>query len=94
VKPGYGNGCSGWFSDRSATYLAAGRPVIVQDTGIGQYLPVGSGLLTFTDLASAAAAIEQVEQNYAYHAAAARVLAREYLDSDRVLSRLLQLAEI
>jgi hypothetical protein len=94
VKPGYAIGCSGWFSDRSATYLATGRPVIVQDTGIGQYLPTGAGLLTFTDLKSAVAAIEQVERDYAYHAAAARALAREYLDSDRVLSRLLQIAGV
>ena len=94
VKPGYADGRSGWVSDRSAAYLAAGRPVIIQDTGIGQYLPVGFGLLTFTDFESAVTAIEQVEQNYARHAAAARVLAREYLDSDRVLSHLLQVAGV
>jgi hypothetical protein len=92
VKPGYAVGRSGWFSDRSAAYLAAGRPVIIQDTGIGQHLPTDSGVLTFEDLESALAAIEQVEQNYAHHAAAATAFAREYLDSDRVLSRLLQLA--
>jgi hypothetical protein len=94
VKPGYALGRSGWFSDRSASYLAAGRPVIVQDTSIGQYLPTGAGLLTFHDLESAVAAIERVEQDYAQHAAAASAFAREYLDSDRVLSRLLQLAGV
>jgi hypothetical protein len=91
VKHGYAAGRSGWFSDRSACYLAAGRPVILQDTGAGRYLPMGNGLLTFTDLDSAADALARVESDYATHAAAARALAREYLDSDRVLSRLLGL---
>jgi hypothetical protein len=92
AKHGYVAGRTGWFSDRSACYLAAGRPVIVQDTGIGSYVPTGSGLLTFTDIDSAAAALDQVERDYARHAAAAAAFAREYLDSDRVLARLLQLA--
>ena len=92
VKHGYAAGRTGWFSDRSACYLAAGRPVIVQDTGIGRYLPTGMGVLTFTDLASAADAIEQVERNYAAHAAEAVGFAREHLDSDRVLARLAELA--
>ena len=92
VKHGYAAGRTGWFSDRSACYLAAGRPVIVQDTGIGACLPTGTGLLTFSDLDSAVAALDQAEQNYAAHAAAAAALAREHLDSDRVLTRLAQLA--
>lgn len=94
VKHGYAAGRTGWFSDRSACYLAAGRPVICQDTGIGEYVPTGAGLLTFTDLDSAVDAISRVEQGYAQHAAAASAFAREYLDSDRVLTRLLQLAGI
>jgi hypothetical protein len=93
VKPGYVLGRSGWFSDRSALYLAAGRPVIMQDTGIGQYLPTQAGLLTFTDFDSAVLALERVERDYARHAEAAAAFAREYLDSNRVLSRLVQLAE-
>jgi hypothetical protein len=92
VKQGYAAGRTGWFSDRSACYLAAGRPVIVQDTGIGSYVPTGTGLLTFIDIDSAAEAIERVERDYARHATAAAAFAREYLDSDRVLARLLQLA--
>lgn len=92
VKHGYTAGRTGWFSDRSACYLAAGRPVIVQDTGIGRYLPVGAGLLTFTDIDSAAAALESVEANYPRHVAAATSFARTYVDSDRVLSRLMDLA--
>jgi hypothetical protein len=94
VKHGYAAGRTGWFSDRSACYLAAGRPVILQDTGIGRYVPTGTGLLTFTDIDSAAEAIERVECDYARHAAAARAFAREYLDSDRVLGNLLRLAGI
>jgi hypothetical protein len=94
VKQGYAAGRTGWFSDRSACYLAAGRPVIVQDTGLGRYVPTGAGLLTFTDLDSAAEALERVEHNYAQHAAAATAFAREYLDSDRVLTHLVQLAGV
>jgi hypothetical protein len=92
AKHGYVAGRSGWFSDRSACYLAAGRPVIIEDTGIGNYLPTGSGLLTFTDVESAAAAISAVESEYCRHAAAATAFAREFLDSDLVLERLLRIA--
>ena len=94
VKQGYAAGRTGWFSDRSACYLTAGRPVIMQDTGIGKYVPTGDGLLTFTDIDSAAQAINRVESDYSHHAAAATAFAREFLDSDLVLSRLLQLAGI
>jgi hypothetical protein len=94
VKHGYAAGRTGWFSDRSACYLAAGRPVIMQDTGIGAHVPTGTGVLTFTDIDSAAEAINYVESDYSRHAAAAVAFAREFLDSDLVLSRLLQLAGI
>jgi hypothetical protein len=92
AKHGYVAGRTGWFSDRSACYLAAGRPVIVQDTGLASHVPVGNGLLTFTDLAGAADALRRVESDYDHHAAAARSFAKEHLDSNRVLTRLLQLA--
>ena len=92
VKHGYAAGQTGWFSDRSACYLAAGRPVIVQDTGIGRYVPTGAGLLTFTDAASAAIALNDVERDYARHAEAAVTFAREHLDASRVLARLVELA--
>jgi hypothetical protein len=94
VKHGYAAGRTGWFSDRSACYLAAGRPVIIQDTGIGAYMPTGTGFLTFTDIDSASEAINNVESDYSRHAAAAAAFAREFLDSDLVLPRLLQLAGI
>jgi hypothetical protein len=92
VKHGYAAGRTGWFSDRSACYLAAGRPVIVQDTGLAAHLPTGAGLLTFTDVATAARALGTVESDYAAHARAARAFAREHLDANVVLPRLLQLA--
>ena len=94
VKNGYAAGRSGWFSDRSACYLAAGRPVIIQDTGLAGHLPTGEGLLVFTDVASAASAIDRVEADYARHAAAAAEFARRYLDSDRVIGRLVELSEL
>jgi hypothetical protein len=92
VKEGYAAGRTGWFSDRSACYLAAGRPVVVQDTGIGAYLPIGKGLMTFSDLNGAVEALRQIETDYFEHAAAAAEFAREFLDSDRVLNRLVRLA--
>ena len=81
--------CSGWFSCRSACYLAAGRPVVVQDTGFSTILTAGEGILSFNTLESAVAAIDEVEANYPRHAKAARHLAYEYFDSDKVLSQLL-----
>jgi hypothetical protein len=94
VKPGYAAGRTAWFSDRSACYLAAGRPVIMQDTGIGRYVPTGLGLLTFRDAESAIDDFERVERDYERHAAAARDFARSHLDSDRILTRLLELAGV
>jgi hypothetical protein len=80
---------SGWFSDRSATYLAAGRPVVTQDTGFGNILPTGRGLFGFSTLDEAAAAVDAINADYAQHSRAAGELAREYFDSDLVLTRLL-----
>jgi len=94
VRPVCSLGQSGWFSDRSGCYLATGRPVVMEDTGLGRHLPVGRGLLTYTDLESAAWCLETVQRDYAKHALAAREFAREYLDSDRVLSRILALARV
>src|SRR5262249_10260822 len=90
AKNGYVQGRSGWFSERSACYLAAGRPVVVQDTGFSAVLPVGEGILPFTTMEEAVAAIREVEGNYARQAQAARALAEEYFDSARVLTRLIE----
>jgi len=83
---------SGWFSCRSACYLAAGRPVVVQDTGFSSILPVGEGLLPFTTMDEAIEAIHEVEGNYTRHSKVARAIAQEYFDSDKVLSQLLEKA--
>jgi hypothetical protein len=80
---------SGWFSERSMCYLAAGRPVLAQDTGITELYPTDAGLLTFTTLDEAVEAVRALDADYDLHARAARAIAEEYFDSDRVLSRLL-----
>ncbi|MGY1703972.1 glycosyltransferase family 2 protein [Geodermatophilus sp. SYSU D00697] len=80
---------SGWFSDRSATYLAAGRPVVTQETGFSNALPTGKGLLPFTTPDDAVAAVTDVVGNYGEHSRAAAEVARECFDSDVVLGRLL-----
>lgn len=81
---------SGWFSDRSICYLASGRPVLAQDTGLRGRYPLGEGLLTFATLEEAASAVETIRRDYARHCRAAREIAEEYFDSDKVLKRLLQ----
>jgi hypothetical protein len=80
----------GWFSDRTAAYLASGRPALVQDTGFDTVLPVGEGVLTFSYLREAEQGARRIVADPAAHAAAARELARAHLDSDLVLGRLLE----
>jgi hypothetical protein len=92
AKNAYVDGKSGWFSGRSACYLAAGRPVIVQDTGFSRLLPVGEGILCFNTLDEAEVGIREVEANYSRHAKAAQDIAEAYFDSDKVLNRLLNIA--
>lgn len=77
---------TGWVSDRSAHFLAAGRPVVVQDTGAA--LPAGGGYLTFSDLDEAADRIAEVVRDPAGHGRAARALAEEHLEATAVLGRL------
>ena len=90
AKSGYVAARCGWFSDRSVCYLASGRPVIALETGYSQYLPVGEGLFTFTTIDDVLASLEAVRADYARHARAARAVAEEYLDSRKVLGRLLR----
>jgi len=78
----------GWFSCRSVCYLAAKRPVVVQETGFSDYIPTGHGLFAFSNLDEAVAAIATIEQNYEYHQQAAWELAHIF-DSQRVLSEML-----
>lgn len=84
-KEGYVALRTGWFSDRSAAYLAAGRPVVMQDTGFGAFLPTGEGLFAVRDVEEAAAAIDAIATDPARHAARAREIAMEHLDAARVL---------
>jgi hypothetical protein len=81
---------SGWVSERSICYLASGRPVVAQDTGLADRYPLGAGLLAFDTLDGAAACVESIARGYAHHAAAARALAEDRFDSDKVLTRLLE----
>ncbi len=90
AKSGYVASRCGWFSDRSACYLASGRPVVALGTGLSGALPTGRGLVLFDEVDGAVAAIEEIESDYARHATAARELAVEYLDARRVLLRLLE----
>jgi hypothetical protein len=92
AKHGYVTSRGGWFSDRSICYLASGRPVLVQDTGLGDWLPLGEGLLVFTELKDALRGIELINSNYAAHRRAARALAEDYFAADKVLTRFLEQA--
>jgi hypothetical protein len=80
---------SGWFSDRSICYLASGKPVLAQDTGLKRLYPTGQGLVTFNTLEEAMCGVEEISADYSRHSLAARGIAEEYFDSDKVLSRLL-----
>jgi hypothetical protein len=80
---------SGWFSERSAQYLAAGKPVITQETGFSNVLPTGKGLFGFSTMEEIVAAVERINSAYEQHSRAARALAREYFSYDVVLKRIL-----
>jgi hypothetical protein len=90
AKHGYVVTRSGWFSERSAGYLASGRPVIVQDTGFPRWLSTGAGVLSFSTPDEAVTAVEDVARRYDLHCAAAREMAAEYFDSGTVLTRLIE----
>jgi hypothetical protein len=80
---------SGWFSDRSVCYLAAGRPVVTQDSGFGTHIPTGEGLFAYTTMAEAVDALARINADYPRHSAAARRVAREHFGAEPVLGRLL-----
>jgi len=90
AKSGYVVSRCGWFSDRSICYLASGRPVLAQETGFSRFLPTGAGLFAFETAEDVLAAIEELDGDYPRHARAARALAEDCFDSDKVLSRLLE----
>jgi hypothetical protein len=90
AKHGYVESRCGWFSERTACYLASGRPALVQDTGFSGILPCGRGLWAYSDADSALEGLRQVEANYQQHCRAARELATECFDSRTVLASLLK----
>ena len=92
AKNGYVQGNAGWFSCRSACYLAAGRPVIVEDTGFRNVLPNGEGLLAFSTLDEAVDAVRAVESDLVRHSSAARQIARGYFAAEDVLASLIERA--
>ncbi|HEY2154554.1 MAG TPA: hypothetical protein VGH33_02925 [Isosphaeraceae bacterium] len=92
AKHGYVVGRTGWFSERSACYLASGRPVVVQDTGFPDWLECGAGVHAFRSPEGAAGALEEVIARAPFHARAAREIASAYFDARRVLARLINFA--
>jgi hypothetical protein len=90
AKEGYVKTRCGWFSDRTAAYLACGKPAIVQDTGFSEIIPCGEGLFAFRTADDIVAALEEIARDYPRHCRAARELAEQYFDSDKVLGELLR----
>jgi len=90
AKQAYVKTRSGWFSDRSVCYLAAGLPVIVQDTGFIDWLPMQQGVLTFSSIEEAVSCIERTNRDYAAHCQAARAIAEQVFSYKVVLPRLLE----
>lgn len=91
AKHGYVQMRGGWFSDRSVCYLASGRPVLVEDTGL-DWLPTGAGVVTFRDVPEAVAGVARINADYAGQRRAARQIAETVFAAGRVLPRLLDTA--
>jgi hypothetical protein len=89
AKQGYVVSRSGWFSERSAAYLASGRPVVTQDTGFSEWLKTGSGILAFNNIEEAEECLADVSSHYKHHSRAARDVAEKYFDSSIVLQKLM-----
>ena len=83
---------TGWFSDRSVCYLAAGRPVITQETGFSKYVPTGRGLFGFRTMDDILAAVDAIESDYASQSRAAREIAAEYFAAEKVVGSLMERA--
>jgi hypothetical protein len=81
---------SGWFSDRSATYLAAGKPVITQDTAFGNVLPTGRGLFAFRTIEDVLTALDTIRRDYAGNSQAAREIAEQYFGAEKVVGSLMK----
>jgi len=85
---------TGWFSDRSACYLASGRPVITQETGFTEFYGGGEGLFAFRSMDDIVAAAEAIRADYARHSRAAAELACEFFEAEKVLGSLLERAGV
>jgi hypothetical protein len=89
AKHAYVASRSGWFSDRSMCYLASGRPVLHQDTGCGDWLPAGEGVLLFSTMEDVLHGLERLTADYERHARAARAIAEDYFEAEKVVGRML-----
>ncbi len=92
AKHAYVASRSGWFSDRSTCFLAAGRPVLHQDTGYADWLPADAGVLPFSDLESLVDALDRLDRDYDLHARAARRVAEEHFEARVVIAEMLDAA--
>ena len=92
AKHGYVVSRSGWFSERSAAYLASGRPVLVQETGFSDWLQTKSGVIAFNTPDEVRAGIEEINSRYEHHCRAAREIVESYFDARKVLPRLIECA--
>jgi hypothetical protein len=90
AKDGYVKSRSGWFSERSAAYLASGRPVLTQETGFSKFIETGHGLFAFSDQTEVLAGIEKINRNYDFHCRAARQVAEDFFDHRMILRDLLE----
>jgi hypothetical protein len=90
AKEVYAASRSGWFSDRTVRYLASGKPALVQDTGFSAIYPCGEGLLPFNDMDEAVSGAGRIARDYERHCRAARQLAEDWFDSDKVLGSLVE----
>ncbi len=92
AKQGYVKMRCGWFSDRSVCYLASGLPLLIQDTGLDDWLPVGKGVVTFADMPGLLQGLTAINADYEGHRQAARRLAEDHFSTDKVLPALLEAA--
>lgn len=92
AKQGYVVSRCGWFSERSAAYLASGRPVLLQETGFSEWLPSGAGVLAFRTPEEALAGIDEINSRYEFHCRAAREIAAAYFDARTTLAPLIERA--
>jgi hypothetical protein len=90
AKHGYVLARTGWFSERSATYLSSGRPVVIQETGFSDWMETGAGVIPFSTPEEAVAGIKEINRQYKFHCRAAREVAEEYFDARKLLIQLIE----